>query len=191
MDALFTARAIILGSRIACFSRDTPSSPGWQRHRMWAQYAEHHRGVCLCLDRRALESNAAALQSESRRVIGRNVIYIDSVDHSLDMKGIQFEGAATYAARYFREHPRPRYFTKLPDWEGEAEYRLLLTGDETSRPNEFVKLAGALRGVYVGARFSPGYRVCVEEFCSRERIPAQQIDYTADRGWTSYFTPGR
>ncbi|WP_242344373.1 DUF2971 domain-containing protein [Anaeromyxobacter terrae] len=189
MGALFAARDVVIGSRIACFSRDTPSSPGWQHHRMWAQYAEHHRGVCLCLDRRTLESNAEALESERRKVIGRNVEYVDAVDHSLDMDALLAEGAPSYVARYFRQHPRPRYFTKLTDWAGESEFRLLLTGGDNASQYEFVTLVGALRGVYVGARFSQGYRVCIEELCSRERIPARQIDYMADLGWTNYFTP--
>ncbi|WP_242355950.1 hypothetical protein [Anaeromyxobacter sp. SG64] len=35
---------------------------------------------------------------------------------------------------YFREDPSPHYFTTLQDWEDEAEYRLLVSGDGTERP---------------------------------------------------------
>lgn len=187
MDALFAARALILGSRIACFSRDTRRSAGWQLHRMWAQYAEHHRGICLCLDRRALENCVAKLRTHERHVVGRNVEYMDRVDHSLDMEALLAEGAPAYIGRYFREDPSPYYFAKLQDWEGEAEYRLLVTGDGTERPYEYVEIAGALRGVVVGARFSSGYRVCIEELCSREHIPAWRVDYTADLGRVEYL----
>jgi len=52
---------------LACFSRDRPGTDyhsnaplvghGYARDRMWAQYADSHRGVCLFFDRATLESH--------------------------------------------------------------------------------------------------------------------------------------
>jgi hypothetical protein len=72
---------------IASFTRDAPDDQlarnlpapmfGWQRDRMWAQYADNFRGVCLCFDRAALERNARTLDTveSARRVVFGNVTY--------------------------------------------------------------------------------------------------------------------
>lgn len=47
---------------LACMTMDNPSATGpvstwdrgWARSRMWAQYGESHRGVCLVFDRESM-----------------------------------------------------------------------------------------------------------------------------------------
>src|SRR6266511_1303654 len=79
-------------ARVACFCRDgehsspdpyafdfAPPWAGWARDRMWAQYADGHKGLCLAFDRRKLiDAFNAAVASRGDR-IAQEIAYSDDL----------------------------------------------------------------------------------------------------------------
>ncbi len=127
-----------LGPELEMFTR------GYARASMWELYADRHAGVCLLFDRERL---TAALESELQK-IGRTfhapVRYetagIAALPHvSTVLIPSDDEPVADAIARHVDAHRDALFFTKLKDWEHEAEYRFVVVTDQ-----EEVECAGAI-----------------------------------------------
>jgi hypothetical protein len=181
-------------ARVACFCReDGPASRdptaldfplpwvGWARDRMWAQYADGHRGLCLAFDRRMLiDSFNKALASRGER-LAENVTYSDDAPSlSYDNDRLHEVGTEAYKAEYRRQHAHVRYLRKRKDWEGEREFRLVLLDDLDAGPDAHVPIDGALVYVMMGDRFPRGYLPCIDAVTRRLGVPAYQLVYSGD-----------
>src|SRR5882724_7365273 len=133
--------AVVRRARLACFCQDDPAAEGrsgsslwgWARDRLWAQYADNHRGVCLWFDRKALVRSFESALRERGECISGDVEYDDThavppIDADAAVRGPRDQ----YLAEYRRMNTRARYFRKRLDWAGEREFRLLLLANDAS-----------------------------------------------------------
>jgi DUF2971 family protein len=182
-------------ARVACFSQDDPDDPdrerarwqarstcGWAQDRMWAQYADGHRGVCLCFDRDwLLDAFDSELASHGQR-FARAVRYGDEQYELGSVKPSEAEaetlGPVRHAVEFRARTAEHRFFTKRRDWEGEREWRLVLFDDKPTGPDAFVPIERALRAVIVGHRFADAYQPVVKTACERLGIPAFKLLYS-------------
>lgn len=182
-------------ARVACFSRDDPTEPdperartlarstcGWARDRMWGQYADCHRGVCLCFDREKLLESFALVAAEHGDSIYGDVAYGDEQFetgmHKPNFDHAERHGPVRYARLFRRQTARHRYFAKRRDWEHEREWRLVLFDDCSTGPHVLVPIERALRAIVVGHRFNDAYHPCIAETCARLGIPAFKMMYS-------------
>jgi hypothetical protein len=190
------------GCRLLSLTRDAtdPNIPGdtfgasWSRPRMWEQYGDLHRGVCLVFDRQRLEN---AL----RRAFPRTgTLYTGPVEYSRSgiadsaaeaLRGVDVRGdeAAVLdaVASYIEDNYDAFFFLKHDDFESEREFRALVT----ARSDEylFVDYDDAVQAVILGERF-PGWQVAgVVELCGEHDIPVLQIGW--ERGRPSLQEPAR
>ncbi len=161
-------------ARLTCFTAPSktearPSTPGWflaapyARPRMWDQYGDKHRGVCLVFDRAALQETAQAA--------GQGTITFSAVEYTEggfhdtqgasapDLAGFDVGGAEEavfeHSLRYFYDF----LFVKTLDWAAEHEYRFVLDPDsvgfEPIPPDEqvFLPIESSLRYVMIGQEF--------------------------------------
>jgi hypothetical protein len=105
-----------------------PFCRGWARARMWEQYAERHRGVCLVFDKEELTDSLMAsvpgLVVYSQKVIydGRGMMK-PLIDHrQMTRPG--------YVAEYINDNSGSLFFTKARDWETEHEHRFVVTATD-------------------------------------------------------------
>lgn len=187
--------------KLGCFALDSEESItvakdgvsskfGWARDRMWAQYADHHRGICIAFDRARLEAAAKGIGADAnKKIVLGTVSYTDDVQYPL-WNIDRVEGGET-RRRYVEwlEQMLPaHFFTKRKDWVAEAEYRILLldfSGD--GNPYAYFHAADAVRFVFVGAKFSDVYRPCVQEVCERLRVPAFRYELTGRKAGLSLY----
>jgi hypothetical protein len=105
-----------------------PFCRGWARARMWEQYAENHRGVCLAFDKERLAESVGPSVPDLV-VYSQKVIY----DGRGMMKPIVDHEAFTepgFAADYIDQNRGPLFFTKARDWETEHEHRFVVLARE-------------------------------------------------------------
>lgn len=168
------------GCRVLSLTEDAGDAPDnfgacWARPRMWEQYADAHRGVCLVFDRPRLVT-ALHLELES---VGS--FFRDSVRYTA--AGIAESATTTIIddrifdpkqrTRAVNEHIYNNYgdffFLKSDDFASEREYRvvLLASADEFA----YVGYRDALVAVIVGERFpsgsAPGRASCATWQASR------------------------
>ncbi|WP_084738108.1 DUF2971 domain-containing protein [Cystobacter ferrugineus] len=156
-------------SRLACFCSDglEPAqnqsnklydTNGWTRARMWAQYADNHRGVVLVFDRRRLIENARKSLHGKGTLFFGNVLYAEQ-GHSAEMLPFTVDylqwrasSAKDFAEQHLKQHRDWLFFTKHIDWAQEHECRLVLHG--ASNTHEYISIKDALVEVCVGDAIS-------------------------------------
>lgn len=129
----------------------------WSRPRMWEQYGDLHRGVCLLFDRPKLERAVDDAWPRERT-------YMRNVDYTRE--GIAAAGGPIRTLidqRIFEDAERPQavaeyigarhdafFFLKSDDFATEYEYRVVLAGGED---DAYIDYDHALVGVVLGERF--------------------------------------
>ncbi len=150
--------------RLASFSVDMPDNDqsntcqenfynnlnfGWGRSRMWAQYADNHKGVCLIFDRECIEKEFKdAFESKSCECFCKKVIYTNDLEPIRDALSHPCDSFLTADKIDF-------LFQKCQDFRDEQEYRLLLINKKLKDPNETVSFSieNSVCGVITGVKF--------------------------------------
>lgn len=132
-----------------------PFCRGWARARMWEQYAEKHKGVCLVFDRDLLvqsleealaKTTFAARYHQPVQYTGRGMEK-PIVERSADTP------IPDQVVPYIEKNHVSLFFTKMLDWETEHEYRFVAISDETPLELDY---GSSLTAVIAGERF-PGW----------------------------------
>jgi hypothetical protein len=180
---------------LACFSRDRPGmvyhrylplgGHGYVRDRMWAQYADNHRGVCLFFDRATLESTFHEQMAKHGIALAGDVSYCDQVALAVaphDTAEYERIGRTAWLKQMGERVAKECSFVKRSDWESEQEYRLLFIPDSSPerRAQETIWIRGALAAICVGDRFPEGLLPCIRAVCDREKINAFRMRYIGD-----------
>jgi hypothetical protein len=191
------ARQVIYETKILSFTVDSPEagrrpehSRGYARPRMWEQYAENHRGVCLVFDLTSLRARIEGEVARFRRALFGLVTYSDlPLEHhetarSLDATDLVVAGRGDYERGleiHLDEHAQELFFRKLSDWSTESEYRFIVT-DGTSG-DIVLDFGDTLRAVVLGEHFPAWQIPAAAELCRANGIDLKQIRWGA-------FPPG-
>jgi hypothetical protein len=196
-------RALKTGWKIACFVADPAEAVisaktdalgprqleamherGHSRPRMWAQYADCHRGACLVFRKRRLDE---AIRSHARHagfqvfcgaVTYRNVPVVGSFGpgpFSFSTDGVRRHGIAVTAEHHVKQHFAALYLAKNRDWEAENEFRWLLRGSDDQEA--YVDFGDALVGNSIGEAFPEALKPAVGRFALRNDISVTVMDW--------------
>lgn len=164
---------------------------GFNRPRMWAQYAEKHSGVCICFNKENLLK-----QFETNKIIKQpyyyyDINYVDYIDYSKTVKTktefssyeyIEFIDMITdIIDNKFEVETKMRnchyeyFFSKLSDWSDEKEMRILAFSDKTGEIE--VDISNAIKYIVLGYKCEGKCRNQIEDCCNRLDIPVIKINY--------------
>lgn len=145
--------------RLASFSMDISKgsqgeyynnlSKGWARSRMWAQYADNHKGVCLVFDKKNLvEDFENAFKLESCET------HCGMVDYTNNLEFLE-ETLSRPCDSFLTSDKIQFLFLKCEDFKDEQEFRLLLINKKLKGENEMVSfsIANSICGVIPGTKF--------------------------------------
>lgn len=172
--------------RFVSFSMDDYSehdifSKGWARSRMWAQYADKHKGVCLIFDKvnliNAFRSN---FKNDTCKTYYRKINYTNN-----------FESLSRAFSRpcnsFLTEDKIDFLFQKCNDYRDEQEFRLLLINKRLNDSGETVSfsIADSVCGIVIGVNFPKEYELTLKKTveCCNPAINIFPIIWT-------YGTPG-
>ncbi|HQF54665.1 MAG TPA: DUF2971 domain-containing protein [Fibrobacteria bacterium] len=159
---------------LACFCSEkidpadpvTPFSKGWKRARMWAQYANNHRGICCVFHKERFEAAVESALPNRWKPLKDFVGYREEYDLGAGIlksttlrPGDAFKESAQ--ARLARE-AKALLFSKFHDFRDEREWRMVLIPDEQTTASEhFVPVRDSLQAVILGAKFPDIYEAVV------------------------------
>ena len=140
--------------RFASFSMDrypcyNNFSKGWARSRMWAQYADTHKGVCLIFDKTNLiNAFKSKFKNDACRTYCREVNYTNNLQTSGDALSLPCKSLLTEDKIEF-------LFQKNEDFRNEQEFRLLLINTDLKNPEDIVSfsIADTICGIITGVKF--------------------------------------
>lgn len=130
---------------------------GFLKPRMWAQYSNNHKGVCLILDRKRIIEKFNNKFADQYH-LSRSVIYeynCEKIRESIEAYTLKTsELIANDIEKVVEKRKRKfediYYFSKHPDWRDENEYRFLIK--DTSKDNPSIELDGILKGIIMGTQ---------------------------------------
>lgn len=157
-----------LAMRVGAFTSDDAAgrgssvvrtdSRGYARPMMWTHYAGKHIGVCLVLERDALER--ALRNKYGADVLVGDVTYSSlpappAWTPTLEATEVHTHGEAIAAERFFVANKRDLLFFKNQDWSVEREWRVAID-NQPSGVVDLSLISGIVAGLVVGMRASKG-----------------------------------
>ena len=158
------ARGMKHKTNVLCFSQDREltgnhiediHNRGFCRPRMWVQYAENHAGVCLIIEREALQ-RAVNSAFPHHRIYEGPVIYtnrsgvpdLSTSPYIINVDYLERYGQQKYLEDHIYMYHKRLFFEKCTDWRDEVEYRWVLLGNKEQ--DLFFDFQDALRGIVFG-----------------------------------------
>ena len=149
----------------------------WARARMWDQYADRHRGVCLLFDPGLLNARVQeSLGSQQLpRAYAKQVRYSPSGPFpsilSLSLSADELDRPKG-VERFIEDHHEELFYVKALDWEGEREFRYVVTDHDHIAASDddgciYVDYGDALLGVVIGEKFPDEEILRAREVCLR------------------------
>lgn len=161
---------------------------GFSLPRMWAQYADNNKGVCLIIDKSAFEKEF----SRNMEVILQDDVEYKNVFSAFDMNSEIIEAlydsvcddsettmtGYIFAKRHL-DYVRYSFFTKFLDWESEHEYRYLI-GSDNKKLKEVKNLSKYLKGIVVGERIEDVQKWTIEGLAEKYKCNVKKICFDYD-----------
>lgn len=127
---------------------------GYTKPRMWAQYADDFKGICLGIKKHNLISKIEDVYQDKELEYG-DVIY--STEEGYVTKVIQATSLKEDSnilsneeilEKMLRKYKETYFFTKHPDWKTENEFRVIIR--DKNENNNYIDIDGALEFIVVG-----------------------------------------
>lgn len=173
----------------------------WARPRMWEQYGDRHRGVCLVFDYRRLIDRKRTLRDLDLIGHGEVEYRDDGLANLAEAIGMHVLYPMPEVSEVIQVHFGELFLRKTRDWEAEHELRILARrrdrGDYAREFGEWnhagepeddempemlsFKGTGSLLAVIVGHQFPAWQIQGAREVCQREAVPLLQVDWKTGR----------
>lgn len=140
--------------KICCFSAENMQKPNiqvYKKMRMWAQYAQNHKGVCILFDKEKLISK---LSQKEQLLHTGEVIYhekLPTTTFSLtedDFNKNYQENYQEKIFKYLKELPYETIFAKTNGWCDEDEFRIAVYSK--SEITEFIDVEDCITKIILG-----------------------------------------
>jgi hypothetical protein len=149
---------------------------GYAHPRLWEQYADRHRGICICFDKDALvETLRQQLDTDHSLFRYQSVVYENErvVAHFSMRRIAELGGDEAATADLFDSHADEFLFRKLRDWESEVEYRIVVRANHEDPV--YANIETAIRYVMLGEAVHSSYVPAFRELCDSAGIELQRI----------------
>lgn len=179
--------------KTVCF---TVSDPEYKRHpkskvdegllygackpRMWASYAENHKGICLKFNGLKFDEqirNEDNVVDKGRKIYRGKVKYTDYGDTvestSIDYTELLRIGITKGLRNHLIKYHKQFFLTKARDWNTESEFRWLVYSE--NKEAELLPIKGIIEEVIVGFDFPKVYYPTLFELCGPLDIRVREI----------------
>lgn len=147
-----------VNSTIACFSGDSEYTKGFDLPTMWAHYGDSYRGI-------ALKICPNTLTEENHKSL-----LLDKVHYIKPKANIVMEGEMTP-----EELRQLLFFSKRPDWNSEAEWRILSLHNQ-----QMCSIKKSLKSIILGLDFDNAFLPSIKKLIKDEDIIIQQLKLDND-----------
>jgi hypothetical protein len=154
-------------TKVMCFSQDSREKlielsnyvnvdlgRGYAKPRMWSQYADNHKGVCLVFEKEKI-INSFNNTFQCKKLMNK-IIYLDTYNfkntpYCFEIKHENIDVRNTINEHIIK-HKDEILFRKISDWRDEEEFRMLLL-DDNINGYRFLPCKDSLCAIIVGDKF--------------------------------------
>lgn len=158
---------------------------GYYRPRMWAQYADNHKGLCLGFNKKSLINKIRKQFESSGMIVADSVSYSDHISEhysaiTLDLEKFQLCGKS-FIKQHYERYMKTIFFEKSIDWKDESEYRVLYLpiDSDKQKVSYLIDIKDCIETIIVGNDFPEVYKpslICLK----KEKYPnvaLEQLKY--------------
>ena len=151
--------------------KDGMKLSGYQRSRMWSQYGDHHKGICLVFSKKLLEKKVKAVFGDR--------VKIGEVDYpcedSINYKALVFDGnvlkdksVEETVDLHIETNYKNIFYTKNIDYRDESEYRIVIIDKAEENEYKEIDVDECLVGIVLGNKLPEVYYPSIREACKSE-----------------------
>jgi hypothetical protein len=146
----------------------------WAKSRMWSQYGEDHRGICLVLSKSKVENAFDERKTQVKKHKAGYIAYLsnNSPHPVVDLSSKAGENAEECASKYVMDNFEYFFFRKHIDYRDEAEFRVVVF--DPGKQLEYLDISSSLKGVIVGDRIYDAYIHLINHMCKNLNIECRQ-----------------
>ncbi|MCD4654505.1 DUF2971 domain-containing protein, partial [bacterium] len=155
---------------------------GFCRSRMWTQYADNHKGLCLVFNRKRLlyhlNNTPESIQVPGETQVG---LFSACVKYDNTLPGLKDALSRDYDDMQSQDiYKMVSYFLflKIEDYRDEHEFRICIYSNYYKDKEIFkIKYLDSLEAVILGCRFPEPYKAVIKEFAQKSRVLVAQLDW--------------
>ena len=172
--------------KVLCFSTDSNHKKGYALQRMWAQYGDTNKGVCLAIDydKFVLENKE---QFAKLGIEEDYISYSENIFNQLaqppneNLLVLNEDGRFSLEETYLKMKSnnsfiKNNFFCKNEDWSGELEYRFLAFSER--RKPIFLSFKNSLDLVILGPHFSKLHLPSIGDLVPKSKIQVLEVSKT-------------
>jgi hypothetical protein len=188
-------------ANVICFSKDRILSGdhikdifnrGFCKARMWAQYGDNHRGVCLIFDKSALNIAISNQFLNDFDIYGGSVTYknrliveyLSTSSYGINIDYLERLRLEKYVKAHIYTHHKRLFFEKSEDWSNEDEFRWVLFSNKEE--DVYLRFGNSLAGVVFGDSCSDDDISKVVEQCQGWGVQFERIVWKNCSPWFSF-----
>jgi len=141
---------------------------GYGKPRMWSQYANQHRGVCLVFDKEILLEECQ--DTYKSNIIFDSIKYQDEYELENDPFSVSYDSSTESIQEFVRNHldknKQNLFYMKKEDWKDENEFRIALIDNDTEF--KYLSCKNSLVGIVLGDKFPMAYLECFKPYINVE-----------------------
>ncbi len=140
---------------------------GCSKLRMWSQYGEDQKGVCLAFDLKKLEEeikngiNKKNDYWESDEIKYKSLPLFNQKKLEIKPEKVE-EFGENYVDKFIKERKKELFFTKHKDYKDENEHRIIVHDPKDEL--EFIDITSSLCGIILGDNFNEVYKPLVQKY---------------------------
>jgi hypothetical protein len=140
---------------------------GFSRSRMWSQYGEDHKGVCLIFNR---EKMIETITKNYKDVFAQEIFYNDDLSESFDATKITGEVLEkSEPIEWVNKHIAKYLFLKFEDYKNEHEYRIAV--HYAQNEDLFIDFNDEIEGVILGQEITPKHKEIIQRLSVNFNFP--------------------
>lgn len=176
---------------ILCFTSNSPDcsdkSPnkphayvgcGFAKSRMWSQYGDGHRGICLAFDGEKIRNSLASASERPDWYDLSRVRYdLNQYENasSIFLEDVNPNEPRPYAERHVWDKRQGLFLAKDTDYRDEAEVRAIIWCPESGPV--YLDITHSLVAIILGDRFPDGYLPLIQHHCDKFNVPCQKVHW--------------
>lgn len=166
-------------------------SEGWNKSRMWTQYGENHRGVCLVFSKESLEKELET--KRHHQIVDYKCGYVQYFKEGrMPFRTTNFDGnrfvkeGAAYLRKHVIDNSEHFFYRKHIDYRDEAEYRAVVFDPDGTL--KYLDISSSIKGVIAGDGTPEVYFRLINQLSEQLKIKSWRVGWSRSNG-TQYFGP--
>lgn len=141
---------------------------GYGKLRMWSQYANNHRGVCIVFNKEKLINIINSKVNGSEAVVYCKRVEYKNQAFNYDSMVIDYteylENSDEYLTKHISQNMLKLLFNKTEDWENENEFRIAIFSPQNTTEHLYFDIKDAIESIYLGLDFPIIYKEIITQY---------------------------